>query len=256
MQTTNQNQTGTETVEIQRGRAVIVKSFGALKDATIDADIDKFALMLRQGIDTWRNAGKLLVDIAAKQPNIFDLITKRHPHISRATLETFARIGRNEIWPPLLADSSLGARRLLECHYEVQKRYADEPIKVAIAWKGGTIKTVEKRVSELSRAECSMVFGEDGKINTLDQQAWRLNRNMRACHPQASAIGPNDPAPAYPAPRMVNVDIGYFSLVIQPDGTIKCEPCGKSPIAQPVRVVPNGTGHKSAIVVYYKQEMK
>ena len=252
MQTKNTTQTGGSLCEAAKPVATVVKSLAGLGDAVLDSDIDKFALFVRQGIDNWRNAGKLLVKMTATNPGAVARIKERSG-LSDSVLQTFARIGRNEIWPPLLVDSSLGARKLLECNYEDQKKYADAPIEVAIEWKGGKIKTVARKVSELSRAEVAIVFSNDGKVHTLDQQAWRLKSGQP--EKKVQDLDPRGEVKNAPV-RMVNVDIGYWSIVQKPDGTVTCEPCGRSPIAQPVRVIPNGSGFRSAIVLYYKQEMQ
>ena len=106
---------------------------------------------------------------------------------------------------------------------------------------------------DVGRAECAIVFSDKGAVRTLEQQAFRL----RSTAPEKK-LADLDPRAEVKnaAVRMVNVDIGYFSIVRKPDGTVTCEPCGKSPISQPVRLIPNGKGFESAIVVFYKQEMK
>lgn len=252
MQTTNTTQTGGAAVQAAGRSNGTIKSFDELAVALTDAEIEHFALNIRQGIDHWRTAGKLLVDMTKKHPEAMTRIREK-TGLTDAVLQTFARIGRNEIWPPLLVDSSLGARKLLECHYQDQKRYAEEPIDVVIEWKDGKTKTIKKKVSDLSRAECAVVFDGRGGINNLDQQGFRLRGEAPV---KLETLKHSDPAPVYQAPRAVNVDIGYFSVVMQPDGTVTQEPCGKSAMAQPVRLVKNGKGYQSAIVLYYKQEMK
>lgn len=252
MQATNTTQAGSAAVQAAGRSNGTIKSFDDLAVALTDAEIEHFALNIRQGIDHWRTAGKLLVEMTKKHPEAMARIREK-TGLTDSVLQTFARIGRNEIWPPLLVDSSLGARKLLECHYQDQKRYADEPIDVVIEWKDGKTKTVKKKVSELSRSECAVVFDGRGGINNLDQQGFRLRGEPPA---KLETLKRSDPAPVYQAPRAVNVDIGYFSVVMQPDGTVTQEPCGKSAMAQPVRLVKNGKGYQSAIVLYYKQEMK
>jgi hypothetical protein len=251
MQTKNTNETGGKGGNsVQRGGTVI-KSLSALGDAIKDGQIDEFALLVRKGIDTWRTAGKLLLDMTNKDPGAMKRIQERSG-LSHSVLMTFARIGRNEIWPPLLVDNSLGSQRLQQCNYDEQKKYAAEPIEVAIEWRGEKIKTAKRTISELSRYECGIVFSETGGIRTLEQQAFRLRNpsEKKVEDLDARAEVKNQSV------RLVNVDIGYFSIVQKPDGSVTCEPCGKSPIAQPVCVSPNGQGFRSAIVLYYKQEMK
>lgn len=252
MQTTNPTETGEKGIPTDGGGVTTLKSFGDLKEAVIEKDIDKFAKLVRQGIDTWRTAGEVLVKLAASTPDIIKRITERYPHISQSTLDTFLRIGRNEIWPPLLCDSSYGAKRLLECNYDLQKEYAQKPIKVAVSWRNGEIKSIEKKVSDLSRSEAAVVFDQRGGINNLEQQAFRLPGSTRMPIPQAN---PMPPPIQYAAPKTVNVDVGYYTVTIK-DGEVIAEPCGKSSIAQPVRVQKNRNGDLAAVVVFYKTETK
>lgn len=232
-----------------------LKSFDELKEATLLKAIHHFAEQVRKGIDSWRTAGHALVEMAKTDPKIFEKIQAIYPNISTSTLETFMRIGRREIWPPLLADSSYGARRLLECNYDLQKEYAENPVEVAIEWRGEKIRSTKKRVSELTRSEVAIVFDGNGGMNNLEQQAFRLPSILRSSAPVKPEPAKVEPAIAYKQPQKRNVDIGYFSIVVKPDGTITCEPCGKSPIAQPVRVEQKANGYKAGIVVYYKQEI-
>jgi hypothetical protein len=81
-----------------------------LKGAIIDSEIDAFVEQVNKGIGAWRQAGHILVELSKRQPDIFRLIMAKHPAINESTLQTFARIGRKEIWPPLIIDASLGAR--------------------------------------------------------------------------------------------------------------------------------------------------
>lgn len=230
-----------------------VKSFTDLSEAMLEKDIDKFVKLVRQGIDAWRTAGEVLVKLAATTPDIIKRITERQPHISQSTLDTFLRIGRNEIWPPLLCDSSYGAKRLLECNYDLQKEYSQKPIKVAVSWRNGEVKSVEKKVSDLSRSEAAIVFDQRGGINNLEQQAFRLPGSTQMPVVQAKPVAPPI---KYAAPKTVNVDIGYFNMSIDGD-KIEFEPCGRSAIAQPVRVIKNADSRCfQAVVVLYKTETK
>lgn len=228
-----------------------IKSFTDLSGAIIDKDIDQFALLVRQGIDTWRTAGQLLVETCKRQPDIFRMIVARHPHISMSTLQTFAAIGRGEIWPPLLADSSMGARKLLECNYDLQKEYSEKPLKLAVSWKNGEIKTVEKKVSDLSRSEVAIVFDGAGGINNLDAQAWRLRTPAERVLAKPELITtPNMPPPAYAPPRLVNNEVGHFDIELQEDGTVTCSPCDKFANSQSVRLFSIGKRLKTKIVLY------
>lgn len=202
-----------------------------------DAQILKFAQLIQGGIDAWTEAGKILVILIEKDSFCFAKIRASFPEISTDMLRVFERIGRKQIYAPLLADNSPAARHLLEMPYELQKKYFKEPIEVAVSWKNGVIKSAKKFLSELTKAEVKMVFG-DGDIHSLDAQAWRLK----------DATSP----PKKITAESKTVDIGYFSLSADKAGNVTIMPCGKSSLAQPVRVIPSKDGWKSAIIVFQR----
>lgn len=208
-----------------------------VKDQQLNEQIDQFANLVTAGIRQWEQAGELLVKLVGDDRDAFAKIIKRYPTISLETLQLFDKIGRKQIFAPLVADKSLGARALLEMPYEVQKRLYTEPVKVAVGFKSGHVVTKEKPVRELSKKEVSLVFGKD-KVRNIEQQAFIIKH-----------------APVEKQKReenMKTVDMGYYSLTCSPEGKIEMTQCAKSPIAQPVRVIPNGTGWRSAIIIFYR----
>lgn len=187
------------------------------------------------------------------------MMQARHPQISTSLLQTMAAIGRNEIWPWLLLDSSIGARALLLCSYDLQKKYSEEPTEVVIAWDGQKMKTVKKKISELNRAEVARIFPGDGTMNDLDKQAWRLKTPSDRLQTLAkSGISPAVlaiKAEPYSPPRLVNVEMGYFEIALQQDGKLQCKPCDKFSNAQPVRLMSIGKEWTTKIFLY-KQTSK
>lgn len=209
---------------------------------TIGTRIGEFAALVQKGIDAWTKAGELLVAILEEDPTCFEKITGTFPEISTDMLQAFERIGRKEIYAPLLADSSPGARRLLEMPYALQETYCRKPIEVAVAWKNGHIKSLKKRIGELSRAEVAIVFGRD-EINSLDAQAWRLKEESKVLNPD-------------PVTSVTTTEVGYFSITCDKAGKVNFEPCAKSLIAQSVLLYPASDGWKSAIVLIQRVKPK
>src|SRR5688572_23774076 len=96
--------------------------------AITDPDIDKFGKLVQPGIDAWNEAGKLLVLLMRQDSNIIPRIQAKFPDMSRDMIQVFERIGRKQIYAPLLADTSAAARKLLELPYQMQERYHKELI--------------------------------------------------------------------------------------------------------------------------------
>jgi hypothetical protein len=200
-------------------------------------EIESFVSLVKQGVDAFQKAGEVLNKFSRTNKNAYRMIMEKHPEISISTLETFARIGRKEIHPPLLVDGSIGAQRLLECPYETQVRFHKEPIEVAVKWDGKTIKTEKRRFCDLTKSEANIVF-TDGTMNTLEQQAFRIREKASSPPVETRESG------------LKTTDLGHFSIVFK-DGKLECKPCGKSPISQPVRLIENSQGYKSAVLALY-----
>lgn len=200
----------------------------------------QFCKLVQDGIDCWKKAGEILVQMKSADPEIFDRLSESHSFLTREVLEGFERIGLGQIYAPLLADTSAGANMLLKCPYEVQEKYYREPIDVAVEWSPGKISSVKKRVSRLSKKEVRMVFSHEGSINNLEQQAFRLKQI--------------DPKKNGEKDSTTTVDVGYYSLTVRPDGEVEVKKCAKNLIAQPVMVVPSETGYKTSVIVFYKMK--
>lgn len=199
----------------------------------------QFCKLVQDGIDCWKKAGEILVQMKAADPEIFDRLSESHSFLTREVLEGFERIGLGQIYAPLLADTSAGANMLLKCPYDVQEKYYREPIDVAVEWTTGKISSVKKRISRLSKREVRMVFSHDGSINNLEQQAFRLKH---------AAPKNNDDS------NSKTVDVGYYSLTVNPNGEVEVKKCAKNAIAQPVRVVQVDGGYKTSVIVFYKMK--
>lgn len=209
-----------------------------LTEKSLNAKIAQFADFVKQGIDAWTKAGELLVLLKATDSDICKKITERNPDLTPEILEGFIRIGNRQVYPPLLASGSTGASLLMKCSYAVQEKYHKEPIDVAVSVENGVIKTVKKKVCDLSKKEAAIVFSRIGTVNNIEQQGFRLREAKEKV----------ESAPSL----MKNVDIGYFALKVDEEGVVTVAKCAKNPLAQPVRVIQAPDGFKTSVVVFYK----
>lgn len=139
--------------------------------------IESFINMVREGISLWHRAGELLIKLVDDNPNIYSDIIQRNSGITFEMLLVFERIGRKQIYPPLLMDNSPGARRLLEMPYDVQERFSKEPVDVVV--NGDMLApSVEKRyVKELSASDAKIVFGTSRVRSVSEQVEYRQQHN-------------------------------------------------------------------------------
>lgn len=197
--------------------------------------VAEFNTLIQSGIDSWTKAGEIISELYAQDENVFSKIRKISPRTSLDTLLCFLRIGQKKLYAPLLADNSMGARKLLDMPYDVQKKYAHEPIEVATDWNGGVVK---KAICELTRPELRIVFG-DGCLHTIDQQKFRLPNN----NPADTRRNPIKESAK-------EIELGHFELSIK-DGLAKFTRCKTKPLVSQ-RVMVEKSSMVSVITLYQK----
>jgi hypothetical protein len=142
-----------------------------------DSRIEEFCQLIKSGIDSWKRAGKILCQLLEDDPAIFGKIVDGRPYLTRETLESFARIGRRELYPYLVVDGSPGARRLARLPYRDQERIYESRVAVVVRQKGITEQKF-KRVFELTAPEASRVFNCTG-LRTVQEQMHLLAQPKR-----------------------------------------------------------------------------
>ena len=131
----------------------------------------KFAALVNAGVNSWTQAGKLLVEMVDQDPDAFKKIITLYPAISHELLAIFERIGRNQVYPYLLMDNSPGCRKLLELPYESQVEIYKHGVDIVTGLKTKTGEPIveRKRVQQISSFDASMVFA-DGELRSVDRQ--------------------------------------------------------------------------------------
>ena len=166
--------------------------------STVGQFTSMFTTLVNMGIEAWTKAGKLLVDFIEEHPNGHELILNECPSISIETLLSFERIGRREVSPKLLIDSSVGARKLSTMPFDEQQRYSVEPIEVLVGYYEGGKPMIERKMfNKLSAKEVRMVFGTIGVRSVETQTLTREN--------------PADKPKSQPAPKMQV--LGHFKII-------------------------------------------
>lgn len=135
------------------------------------AHVRTFVDLLEQGVEAWVKAGKLLVQMLERNPNTYVIILKECPRLSISLLLTFERIGRNELHPNLVLDTSIGAKQLLSLPYPLQDKYYKETIPVVVALDGKRQPVIQRKLyHQINKEEARRVFAF-GKLRTVEEQA-------------------------------------------------------------------------------------
>lgn len=170
-----------------------------------ERSIANFAEAVNRGIEAWAEAGSILVQMMAKDEDLFNKILSAHPEIGMDMLLTFERIGRKQIFAPLLAMNCPASEHLLELPYEVQERCTREPVEIVVK-HGENYKITSKRLHELTKKESELAFNHEGTRPT-DRQLKIL---------QIKAAEKIIPAPVTPVKKPES--LGFFTIHIDTDG--------------------------------------
>lgn len=142
-------------------KALITKSFQSKIEAFTEALTGARSNLLR--------AGQLLVEMLEENEDTFELLVTQKV-ASLPMLESLERVGRGQLDPLLLTDTSPAAQRAISQAIppKDQKRLLTGLIPVAIQDNGG-IRIEQRRMDELNTWQAAQAIG-DGKIRTAEEQ--------------------------------------------------------------------------------------
>lgn len=137
----------------------------------VTASIERFAQLIRVGMEAWIEAGRLVVEWIDRDPKWPEHVIRACPEISEATILAFERLGRGTLHPRLLASNAPGVRRLRGQSIEIQTRFVDAGLPLLVR-SGSGWDTLLVSVWDLSRAQASQVFARDRVRTAEEQRAW------------------------------------------------------------------------------------
>ena len=138
-----------------------------------------FRNLIMEGINAWVKAGDMLVDLIDNHGLTYEQIAEKCEGITSDILIRFEQIGRRQIYPQLLVNTSAGARKLAAMPYSQQVRYTKEPIPVLIK-KGNSHDTLMVKVEDLTADQIRQVFTKEGIRELGAQRAWIEDREKAA----------------------------------------------------------------------------
>jgi hypothetical protein len=139
---------------------------------TISAEARQFAQLVADGVDCWRQAGKILTRHA--EDTLFIRECAAAARLSEHTVRLFLRIGQGTVNPRLLVrDSCPAVKRALSLPLAEQYRLEMEGVQVLIGDETQTLP-----IFELGKRLAAQAIG-DGAVRTIAEQADWLKRTAR-----------------------------------------------------------------------------
>jgi len=124
---------------------------------------DRFALfesLLACGAKALVRAGQVLMEMTNSDPDAYESILKRSPHLTAKFLLLLERVGRKEVYVnTLFVGDPYVAARIERLSYADQVKVTEHPLPV-VTGNAGEQRTEQKRLGEMTRAEALTLIGD------------------------------------------------------------------------------------------------
>lgn len=130
--------------------------------------------LIMAGIEAWLEAGRLLVETLDEGATLSEIADASG--VSKDVLARFEQIGRNSLYPRLLASTSPGARALISCAFSEQKHYCHNPVEVLVMHDGNP-DTLQVGIDALTSDQVKQVFIR-GRVRDLAEQRAYLESKL------------------------------------------------------------------------------
>lgn len=189
-----------------------------------EAAIDTFIALVEQGIDAWKKAGHVLVQLVNKGGvgTLMD-ITAKCPWLTANLLWQFYRIGTGEIYPKVLVicRNAGVSRRLAVLPYSKQVEICEKGIPVAENGSDGRMRLA----AELTLKDVNLAISQTGCIRTVKQQCEILNAREKKFKASSSKpVNTYVPPPVVRPMVKIGRKIGDYKLVYR-DGRLSLQQC-------------------------------
>ena len=138
----------------------------------IVATEEEFMRLVIQGVECWRDAGRILVAMMAKNPNVKSKILQKHPELSPNILATFERIGRGDLHPMLMLSESPGYKAARELPMSDQEKIVSEKKVDLLIFNDGKADVLKADVRSLTAEQTRQVFARDHLRDASEQRLW------------------------------------------------------------------------------------
>ena len=159
-----------------------------------NSKVSQFKDLIFEGIEKWVKAGEILVDLLDSDKLTYEQICTECDGITPDIIARFEQIGRKQLHPRLLVNTSSGYKRLMQMPYSIQEKYSKEPIPVLVESSTGADQILIK-AEDLSPHQCSQVFKRGGIRDLGAQRAYikeqdRIAKEAREAEVECEHVSP------------------------------------------------------------------
>jgi hypothetical protein len=143
-----------------------------MKTNTSEETIENFVAILYEGVAAWQRAGKLLVALVDRNPDVKMKIVKEHPEISIGVLTRLEMVGRGFVKPEMLLSDAPAYRAARTLPISDQARLINNPSIPLVIREGGKTEVLHVDFRNLQAVQVRQVFASDHIRDESEQRAW------------------------------------------------------------------------------------
>jgi hypothetical protein len=133
---------------------------------------EMFVAMLYEGVAAWEKAGKLLVKLIARNPDIKFRIVKEHPEISMGVLARLEMVGRGTVKPEFLLSDAAPYQSVRKLPVSDQEGLLKNPTVPLVIREEGRTEVLKVDFRNLQAVQVRQVFASDHIRSEAEQRAW------------------------------------------------------------------------------------
>lgn len=134
--------------------------------------IENFVRVLYDGVAAWEKAGKILVALVERNPDVKAKIVREHPEISMGVLTRLEMVGRGFVKPEMLLSDAPAYRAARVLPVSDQARLLNDPNIPLVIREGGQTEVLHVDFRNLQTAQVRQVFASDHIRSEAEQRAW------------------------------------------------------------------------------------
>lgn len=143
----------------------------------VKSELSRVSELIIKGVECWIEAGEIIAKTLQENPKSMERICEV-TGLSEDIVRRFEQIGRKEIYPKLLANTSIGYRKPVSCPYREQQHYSENPVVLLVAENGKT-DTLKVNVAHLTVGQARQAFASNHVRTIPEQRAWIESERKR-----------------------------------------------------------------------------
>jgi len=151
---------------------------------TISGTVEQFGDLLHKGYEYLTKACQLYVKAIDEDQEAKAAFVDAYPDIPATAWRRFEAVGRGSMHPMLLANLTVGARRLERCSYSEQAKYVKGPVEILLANKD----VLKVSLHNLTSDQVRQVFATDHIRSIPEQRAYLESMKTRDAVAEAAAV--------------------------------------------------------------------